>query len=91
MDYDQLRMPTLDVRYRHDVCVSLRSEQFNIHSAEVSQFAVISFSPWKDLPVHSQGHGVAPPRMHSDFLHHVVTEGSDLTGDWDGAAGQAQA
>lgn len=63
----------------------------NIHSAEVSQFAVVSLSPGKDLSVHSQGHGVAPPRMHSDLLHHVVAECSDLTGDWDRSTGQAQA
>lgn len=67
------------------------SVQQNIHSAEVSQFAVISFSPGENLPVHSQGHGVSSPRMHSNLLHHIVTECSNLTGDWDGPAGEAQA
>lgn len=28
--------------------------------------------------------------MHSDLLYHVVTEGGDLTGDWDGPTGEAQ-
>ena len=62
-----------------------------IHSAEVSQFAVVSLSPGEDLAVHSQSHGMAAPRMHCDLLHHIVAECGDLAGDWDGPAGQAQA
>ncbi len=71
------------------ICVV--SVQDNIHSTEVSQLSIISLSPGEDLPIHSQGHGVASPRMHSDLLYHIVTECSDLTGDWDGPTGQAQA
>lgn len=63
----------------------------DLHSAEMSKFAVVSLSPREHLSVHSQCHGVAPSRMHSDLLHHVVTECSDLTRDRDGPTGQTKA
>lgn len=63
----------------------------NTHSAEVSQFAVVSLPPGEDLPVHGQSHGVAPPGVHGDLFHHVIAERGDLARDWDGSAREAQA
>lgn len=69
----------------------LKKTKKQVHSAEVSKLAVVPLSPRENLSVHSQSHGVAPPGVHSDLLHHVVAECSDLARDWDRSTRQAQA
>lgn len=92
-------VPTVDTRISFNLRQGLyttvnfleMTHEENTHSAEVSQFAVVSLPPGEDLPVHGQSHGVAPPGVHGDLFHHVIAECGDLPWDWDGSARKAQA
>ena len=49
-----------------------------IHSTEVSQFAIISFTPRENLSIHCQCHSMSSSRVNSHLLYHVLTEWGDL-------------
>lgn len=85
---------TSKIKFRYSTFISksrLKRVDCNSHSAEVPQFAVVSFAPREDLPIHRESHGMASTRMNCHLLHYVITQGTDLTRDLDGPTGEAQA